>query len=138
MDGRLRADTRKGRSFRSGSGNIDPLVSIEIAHAISWHAHHGVEETSAAARRNSGVVARTLEFRALLALVDGYGHIIERYTDYQAHEKKWGEYLSTLVADLCRLTRTVKPCAHILPGMLHTSKPITPAQARPFTCCTGV
>ena len=36
----------------------------------------------------------------MLALVDGYGHIIERFTDYHEHEKKWGEYLSTLVADL--------------------------------------
>ena len=51
---------------------------------------------------DSGFVANLLEFRALLALVDGYGHIIERHTDYQAHEKKWGEYLSALVADLLR------------------------------------
>jgi hypothetical protein len=31
-----------------------------------------------------------------------YGHIIERYTDFKEHEKKWGEYLSALVADLLR------------------------------------
>jgi hypothetical protein len=42
----------------------------------------------------------SLDFRTLLALVDGYGHIIERYSDYQEHDKKWGEYLSALVADL--------------------------------------
>ena len=83
-------------------GNVDPLVSIEIAHAISWHAHHGVEDTSAAARRILDSLPDSLEFRALLALVDGYGHIFERYTDYQEHEKKWGEYLSALVADLLK------------------------------------
>jgi hypothetical protein len=82
------------------SGNIDPLVSIEVAHAISWHAHHGAEETSAAARRILDSLPNSLEFRSLLALVDGYGHIIERCTEYQEHEKKWGEYLSALVADL--------------------------------------
>ena len=82
------------------SGNIDPLVSIEVAHAISWHAHHGVEETSAAAHRILDSLPNSLEFRTLLALVDGYGHIIERYTDYQEHEKKWGEYLGALVEDL--------------------------------------
>jgi transcriptional regulator with XRE-family HTH domain len=82
------------------SGNIDPLVSIEVAHAISWHAHHGVEETVAAARRILDSLPNSLEFRSLLALIDGYGRIIERYTDYQEHERKWGEYLSALVADL--------------------------------------
>jgi transcriptional regulator with XRE-family HTH domain len=80
--------------------NIDPLVLVEIAHAISWHAHHGVEETSAAAHRILGSLPHSLEFRTLLALADGHGHIIERYTDYREHAKKWGEYLSALVADL--------------------------------------
>src|SRR5205807_5675890 len=69
-------------------------------HAISWHAHHGAEETSTAARRILDSLPNSLEFRSLLALVDGYGHIIERYTDYQEHDKKWSEYLSALVADL--------------------------------------
>ena len=82
------------------SQNVDPLVVIEVAHAISWHAHHGVEETRAAAHRILDALPNTLEFRSFLALVDGYGHIIERYTDYHEHEKKWGEYLSALVADL--------------------------------------
>ena len=40
------------------SGNIDPLVSIEVAHAISWHAHHGMDETRAAARRILELVAQ--------------------------------------------------------------------------------
>jgi transcriptional regulator with XRE-family HTH domain len=82
------------------SGNVDPLVTIEVAHAISWHAHHGVEETSAAAHRILDSLPNSLEHRSLLALVDGYGRIIERYTNYEEHQKKWGEYLSALVADL--------------------------------------
>jgi transcriptional regulator with XRE-family HTH domain len=84
------------------SRDVDPLVSIEVAHAISWHAHHGVEEIRAAARRILGALPNTLEFRSLLALADGYGHIIKLHADFREHEKKWNEYLTALVAELLR------------------------------------
>jgi hypothetical protein len=84
------------------SENIDPLVSIEIAHAVSWHVYRGVEETRVAARRILDSLPDSLEFRSLLALVDGYGHIINLHADYREHEKKWNEYLTALVADLLR------------------------------------
>jgi len=80
--------------------DIDPLVSIEVAHAISWHAHHGVEETRAAAHRILDALPNTLEFRSLLALAGGYGHIIKLHADFREHEKKWNEYLTALTAEL--------------------------------------
>jgi transcriptional regulator with XRE-family HTH domain len=79
---------------------LDPLVSIEVAHAISWHAHHGMEETKAAAHRILDALPNTLEFRSLLALADGYGHIIKLDADFREHAKKWDVYLDTLAAEL--------------------------------------
>jgi len=81
------------------AGNIDPLVVIEVARAVSWHAYHGPEETSVAARRILASLPDSLEFRTLLALADGHGHIL-RHTDFHTHQAKWNEYLSTLVEDL--------------------------------------
>src|SRR5258708_29191897 len=81
------------------AGNIDPLVVIEVARAVSWHAYHGPEETSVAARRILASLPDSLEFRTLLALADGHGHIL-RHTDFHTHQANWNEYLSTLVEDL--------------------------------------
>jgi transcriptional regulator with XRE-family HTH domain len=82
------------------SGNLDPLVHIEVAHAVSWHAHHGLGETRAAAHRILDALPNTLEFRSLLALADGYGHIIKLHADFREHAKKWSEYLTALAAEL--------------------------------------
>jgi transcriptional regulator with XRE-family HTH domain len=79
---------------------LDPLVVIEVAHAVSWHAHYGTDDTKIAAQRILDSLPRSLEFRTLLALIDGYGRYIERHADFHEHEKRWGEYLSGLVADL--------------------------------------
>src|SRR5262249_32154328 len=83
-------------------GDIDPLVLIEIARAVSWHAHHGAEETSAVARRILAFVPDGLEFRTLRALVDGHGLIIERDADFQKQQENWNEYLNALVDDMLR------------------------------------
>jgi transcriptional regulator with XRE-family HTH domain len=84
-------------------GNIDPLVVIEVARAISWHAHHGPAETRAASLRTLRGLPRSLEFRTLLTLVDAYGQLlIERHANFEAHQAWWKEHISELVAELLR------------------------------------
>jgi transcriptional regulator with XRE-family HTH domain len=83
------------------AGNIDPLVVIDVARSVSRHAYCGPEETRVAAQRILASLPDSLEFRTLLALADGHGHIL-RHTDFHTHQAKWKEYLSTLVKDLLR------------------------------------
>jgi hypothetical protein len=80
--------------------NIDPIVLIEIAQGVSWHANYGREETRRAAKRILKSLPTSLEFRTLLTLVDGYGHLIERHSDYQKHEAEWKRHLRVLTAEL--------------------------------------
>ena len=60
--------TLTGSRFLFAARILIPLVSIEVAHAISSHAHHGIDETRAAARRIIGSLPNSLDFRTLLAL----------------------------------------------------------------------
>src|SRR6202040_1376077 len=80
--------------------NIDPIVFIEIAQGVSWHANYGREETRQAAKRILKSLPGSLEFRTLLTLVDGYGHLIERHSDYQKHEAEWNRHLGVMTAEL--------------------------------------
>jgi hypothetical protein len=80
--------------------NIDPIVLIEIAQVVSWHANYGREETRRAAKRILKSLPGSLEFRTLLTLVDGSGHLIERHSDYQKHEAEWNRHLRVLTAEL--------------------------------------
>jgi transcriptional regulator with XRE-family HTH domain len=81
---------------------IDPIVLIEIAHAVSWHANYGREETKRAAKRILNSLPRSLEFQTLLTLIDGYGHLIERHVDYEKHEAEWNEHLRMLTTELLK------------------------------------
>jgi transcriptional regulator with XRE-family HTH domain len=82
------------------SKSIDPLVLIGIAAAISWHANFGLEETSARAKGILDLLPSSLEFQTLLALKDGYGHLIEKDRDFHEHEKKWNKHLVALTKKL--------------------------------------
>jgi transcriptional regulator with XRE-family HTH domain len=84
------------------AGTTDPLVLIKVAGAISWHANYGVEQTERAAQRILDSLPNTLGFRTLLALVDGYGQMLDRHEDYQKRQAEWNSSLATLAADLLR------------------------------------
>ena len=81
---------------------IDPLVFVEIADAISWHANYGVAEVSTLARGILDFLPQSLEFRTLLTLVRGPASTLERYTDHQKHQDKLERHLARLTADLLR------------------------------------
>jgi transcriptional regulator with XRE-family HTH domain len=82
------------------TGSIASVVLVEIAHAVSWHANYGREDTKSAARRILKLLPRSLEFRTLYALIDGYGQLIERHVDFAKNEASWNLYLSELTAEI--------------------------------------
>jgi hypothetical protein len=92
--------TKIERAIRENA--LDSLIVIEVAQAVSWHAHYGLPATATIAKRILDSLPDTLDFRAMLALIDGHGHIIERYTDYEQHPQRWNAYLDRLVVDLLR------------------------------------
>jgi transcriptional regulator with XRE-family HTH domain len=82
---------------------IDPLVLVEIADAISWHANYGLEKTGAIARGILDTLPESLEFRTLLTFVRGPASIFERYSDHQNHQEKLERHLARLATDLLRV-----------------------------------
>jgi len=61
---------------RLGSSEaLDPIVVVEILRSISWHAWSTDGETGPVARRIFESVPDSLDFRATLALIDGFGEI---------------------------------------------------------------
>src|SRR5205814_1397257 len=82
--------------------DIDPLALIEVGRSVWWHAHHGHPETKIIAQRILASLPKSLEFRTLLALADGYGHGLKLHTDYREHRRIWDDYLAELVADLLK------------------------------------
>jgi transcriptional regulator with XRE-family HTH domain len=67
---------------------IPPMVLIEIAHSISWHAYYGDGRPSKIAKRIIAAHPTTLEFRATLALVDGHGMLLRKMGDDYASEMR--------------------------------------------------
>lgn len=78
---------------------LDPLVLIELIRSVSWHAHYAKGETTPLAKRLVDSLPQSLEFRTTLALVDGYGQLLERL-DYNQRKQEWNQYLATLTSDL--------------------------------------
>jgi transcriptional regulator with XRE-family HTH domain len=78
---------------------LDPLVLIELIRSVSWHAHYAEGETTLLAKRLIASFPQSLEFRTILTLIDGYGHLLERL-DYEQHEREWNQHLVTLTSDL--------------------------------------
>ena len=81
---------------------IASIVLIEIGHAVSWHANYGPKETKLAAKRILSLLPRSLEFRTLYTLIDGYGHLIERHADFEKQAADWSRHLRALTAELIK------------------------------------
>ncbi len=81
------------------SENIDPLTLIEIAHAVSWHTNYAKERTTAPAKRIIASLPTSLDFRTVLGLVDGHGHLFRRVADKKS-QAEWNGFLETLAEEL--------------------------------------
>jgi transcriptional regulator with XRE-family HTH domain len=78
---------------------LDPLVFIELVRSVSWHAQYSKGKISQIAKRIIAALPQSLEFRATLALIEGYGHLLVR-KDYEQQEQDWNQYLTSLTSDL--------------------------------------
>jgi transcriptional regulator with XRE-family HTH domain len=76
-----------------------PLVLIELVRSVSWHANYAKGETVSIAKRLVGSFPQSLEFRTTLALIDGYGLLLER-SDYDQYKREWNQNLEMLISDL--------------------------------------
>ncbi|SFV32950.1 XRE family transcriptional regulator [Hyphomicrobium facile] len=61
--------------------NLSPVVLLEIADAVSWHAHYGDGTPAIGAKKLFSVLPSTIEFRTTRVLVDGYGHLLKKMSD---------------------------------------------------------
>lgn len=59
-------------------GDFDPLVLVEIARAVSWHANYGPEDTKRSANRVRKALDLSLDYRVLSTLLDGHGAELRR------------------------------------------------------------
>jgi hypothetical protein len=55
------------------SGKLDPIVRYAVAREVAWLADHGPGETKKVAKRIRNGLPKSLDFRILCALIDGYG-----------------------------------------------------------------
>ena len=76
-----------------------PLVLIELSRSVSWHAHYANGGTTPLAKKLIASLPQSLEFRAALTLIDGYGHLLE-HVDYEQFERDWDQHLVALTSDL--------------------------------------
>jgi transcriptional regulator with XRE-family HTH domain len=82
------------------SETIDPIVPVAIAHAVSWHAHYAGGETAAIARELFAALPKSLEFRLLGALSDGFGQIFLGRMDANTWQSRLNAWIEALVKDV--------------------------------------
>lgn len=75
---------------------LPPIVVISIARVVSWHAQNGPGAVREAARRIVDQLPQDIDFRAVCALVDGFGH------DFIARPKdgKWTEAMTAWIDEI--------------------------------------
>jgi transcriptional regulator with XRE-family HTH domain len=80
-------------------GEIDLLVRYFVARETSWHADHGPPQTRVVARRIRQALPKSLEFRMLCTMIDGYGIELGRF-DATSHMARREKYLTKLVREV--------------------------------------
>src|SRR3990167_4639359 len=79
--------------------NPNPLVLVCVAESISWHVNHGRKKSQEISAEIIGLIPNSLEYRTMLALYDGHGHILKsRVNDTQV--KEWENYIKSVADDL--------------------------------------
>jgi hypothetical protein len=92
--------TLKDIELATQTETLDPLVQIEIARSVSWHANYANNKTTTPiAKRIIKSLPNSLTFRTTLALIDGFGHLFER-VDFKHSEGAWNRHLENLTNDL--------------------------------------
>lgn len=80
--------------------DIDPVVTVELQRAISWHAIYAKGPTLAVASKANEAIVKTLAYQLTLNLLDGWGHIRERTDDHNAAREALQEDMRATARDL--------------------------------------
>jgi transcriptional regulator with XRE-family HTH domain len=78
----------------------DPVVSIAIAHTVSWHANYAGGETAAIAREVIDALPKSLEFRLLAALSDGFGRVFLGRIDAATWQSRLNDWMAAVLEDV--------------------------------------
>ncbi len=81
------------------SHDFNPLILVEIARSVSWHANYASGKTTPVAKRIVASLPNSLEYLTTVTLIDGYGWIFGRQ-DYKEHERVWNQHLEELTKAL--------------------------------------
>ena len=81
------------------SSQLDPLVLYIMARETSWHADRGPAPTINVAQRIRKALPKSLDFRVLCTLMDGYGIELGRF-DPVDHTRRQEEHLTALVQEI--------------------------------------
>ena len=84
------------------SGKLDPVIRYVIAREIAWHADYGPEETKKVARHIRNALPKSLDFRVICTLIDGYGIELRRI-DPENHLQNQEKRLDALVDEILRV-----------------------------------
>ena len=84
------------------SGKLDPIIRYVIAREIAWHADYGPEETKKVAKRIRNALPKSLDFRVICTLIDGYGIELRRI-DPENHLQNQEKRLDALVDEILRV-----------------------------------
>ncbi|MFO1091263.1 MAG: helix-turn-helix domain-containing protein [Hyphomicrobiales bacterium] len=74
--------------------HLSPVVLLEIARSISWHAHYGSGSPKAISRSIFDSLPNSIEFRTALAMLEGFG------TLKAFRSQKTGEDFQSLISEL--------------------------------------
>lgn len=98
------------------------LVSVEVAKSVSWLSKHSVGAARAAASDLLKMMPNSLDYRTLLTLVDGFGHLLLDGQSAEGHQKRWEEYLNAVMNDIIREYPEPRALITYLDGKLRTIK----------------
>lgn len=82
------------------AGTVDPVVSVELQRAISWHTNYASGPTRTVAREAVAAIPSTLMHRTTLNLLDGWGHIREFFQDADHGQARLQEDMKQTARDL--------------------------------------
>lgn len=114
------------------TNSLDPLVIVELTRAVSWHANYGKNTTTTPiAKRIIALQPETLDYRATLALIDGFGHLRER-DDIQRSIDDWNKAVEILAMEFVTAYPDARQLHGFISGILaHIQANIGPESSSP-------
>ena len=117
------------------SDTLDPLVRYVIAREVAWHADHGPDKTGKVARRIRAGLPKSLDFRILSTLIDGYGIELRRI-EPASHLNRQERRLDALVHQALSTYPDLKELyALIVKQVAHLEKNDPEKGGSPFILC---